>query len=357
MSQSTTTSEVATFAIARKALERIRDLGQVPDPATYAVWFTYFQGHNQTLNREIEELGPGALSRTRLNAIHDRHFATERHFGQLLSVGEALGAETRKVENVIKVASGSAADYGLDLQNAAETLDIGGTNSSASELIKSLVRSTDAIQQTNALLQAQLQQSEHQFRLLQENMETLRLESMTDPLTRLANRKYFDFFLSQATALAADEEAPDSFSLAMVDVDRFKQFNDQFGHVTGDDVLRLVAFALKNNVRANDLVARYGGDEFVVLLPNASLEDAMAIGDQIRKAVAERPLLRRATKETLGYVTLSIGVAAWTPGETAEALLERADRHLYQAKANGRNCLVGAPVPPKPSTAPARSTT
>lgn len=347
MSQTLATTDPATaFAIALKALERIRDLGQVPDPPTFAVWFTYFQGHNPALNRDIEELDLDGLSRTRLNAIHDRHFASERHFGQLLSVGEALGAETRKVESVIRVASGSAAGYGIDLQSAAEALDSGATGLSVSELIKSLVRSTDAIQQTNSLLQAQLQQSEHQFRLLQENMETLRLESMTDPLTRLANRKYFDFSLTQATARAVDDEAPEPFSLAMVDIDRFKQFNDQFGHTTGDDVLRLVAFALKNNVRTSDLVARYGGDEFAVLLPNAPLEDAMAVGDQIRKAVAERPLLRRTTKEMLGHVTLSIGVAAWMPGESPEALLDRADRHLYEAKANGRNCLVGAPVHP-----------
>ncbi|MFL9828386.1 GGDEF domain-containing protein [Rhodoplanes sp. SY1] len=150
--------------------------------------------------------------------------------------------------------------------------------------------------------------------------------------------------LDQATARAVADEAPESFSLAMVDIDRFKQFNDQYGHATGDDVLRLVAFALKNNVRTSDLVARYGGDEFAVLLPNAPLEDAMAVGHQIRKAVAERPLLRRVTKEMLGHVTLSIGIAAWRPGETAEALLERADRLLYEAKANGRNCLVGAPL-------------
>ncbi|MDC7988135.1 GGDEF domain-containing protein [Rhodoplanes sp. TEM] len=347
MSQTTNTDDPATaFAIALKALERIRGLGQIPDPPTFEVWFTYFQGHNQALVRDVDAAEAECLSRARVHSIRERHFSSEPHFGQFLSVGEALGSETRKVQNAIQVASGSAADYGIDLQSAAEALGGGRADLSVSELVKSLVRSTDAIQQTNALLQAQLKQSEDQFRLLQENMETLRLESMTDPLTRLANRKYFDFSLSQATTRAEDEDAPQPFSLAMIDIDRFKRFNDQFGHTTGDDVLRLVAFTLKNNVRASDLVARYGGDEFAVLLPNASLEEAMAIGDQIRKGVAERPLLRRATKETLGYVTLSIGVAAWAPGESAVALIERADRHLYEAKANGRNCLVGAPVRP-----------
>lgn len=345
MSYMTTTDDSATaFTIALKALDHIRGLGQIPDPPTFEVWFTYFTGHNRNLNQDLDAADQDALSRARVHAIHSRHFSDERHFGQLMSVGQSLGSETKKVQQVIAVANGSAAEYGIDLQSAAQMLGEARSDLSVSDLVQSLVRSTDAIQQTNALLQAQLKQSEDQFRLLQENMETLRIESMTDPLTRLANRKYFDFSLSQAAGKAEDEEEPQPLSLAMVDVDRFKRFNDEFGHTTGDDVLRLVAFTLKNNVRSCDLVARYGGDEFAVLLPNAGLAEAVAIADQIRRAVAERPLLRRATKENLGHVTLSIGVAARMPGESSESLVERADRHLYDAKANGRNCLVGAPV-------------
>lgn len=332
------------FTIALKALERIRGLGAVPDPPTFEVWFTYFKGHNRDLNRELDAIAPDRLSPARVQAIHHRHFATSRHLEQFLTVGQALGNETHKVKTVIEVASGSAADYGISLQSAAQMLGDTIPAMSFSELVGSLVRSTSAVQQTNALLQVQLKQSEEQFRLLQENMETLRIESMTDPLTRLANRKYFDFSLMQSVAKADDHDSAAPLSLAMVDIDRFKRFNDLYGHTTGDDVLRLVAVTLKNNVRTSDLVARYGGDEFAVLLPSARLEDAMAIGDQIRQAVAERPLLRRTTKESLGHVTLSIGVATRAPGESAELLVERADRHLYEAKANGRNCLIGQPA-------------
>jgi diguanylate cyclase len=336
----------AAFTIALKALDHIKGLGQVPDPPTFEVWFTYFTGHNRDLNRDLDTAKTQALSRARMHALHSRHFSAERHFGQLLTVGESLGSETRKVQEVIQVASGSAADYGIDLQSAAQMLGEAPSDLSVCDLVQSLVRSTDAIQQTNALLQAQLKQSEDQFRLLQENMETLRIESMTDPLTRLANRKYFDFSLLQATGRAEDQEEPAPLALAMIDIDRFKSFNDQFGHTTGDDVLRLVAYTLKNNVRSSDLVARYGGDEFAILLPNSSLRDAMAVCDQIRRAVAERPLLRRTTKESLGHVTLSIGIALLQAGEMPEGLVERADRNLYEAKASGRNCLVCQPVVP-----------
>lgn len=347
MSYASNVDDPATaFTVALKALDRIRGLGQIPDPPTFEVWFTYFNGHNRDLNRDLDAAGQETLSRARVQAIHHRHFSSERHFEQLLNVGQTLGTETRKVQNVIGVASDSAAGYGSDLQSAAQLLGEARAEPSFSEIVESLVRSTAAVQQTNALLQVQLKQSEDQFRLLQENMETLRIESMTDSLTRLANRKYFEFSLGQATGKADDEENAEPLSLAMVDIDRFKRFNDEFGHATGDDVLRLVAYALKNNVRSRDLVSRYGGDEFAVLLPNASLEEAMRIGDQIRRAVAERPLLRRTTKESLGHVTLSIGVAARAPGETPDMLVERADRYLYAAKANGRNCLVGEPPHP-----------
>ena len=99
----------------------------------------------------------------------------------------------------------------------------------------------------------------------------------------------------------------------MADVDHFKQFNDKFGHLTGDQVLRLVAVAMKHNVKGQDIVARYGGEEFVIALPDTTLRSAAAVADQIRRAVMAKELMKRSSGERLGRVTISIGAAVLRP--------------------------------------------
>ena len=126
----------------------------------------------------------------------------------------------------------------------------------------------------------------------------------------------------------------------MTDVDHFKKFNDSYGHLTGDQVLRLVAMSVKQNVKGQDIAARYGGEEFAVVLPNTVLRAAITVADHIRRAVMTKELMKRSTGEHLGRVTISIGVATLQPNDTAQSLIERADGCLYAAKHNGRNRVI-----------------
>jgi two-component system cell cycle response regulator len=129
-------------------------------------------------------------------------------------------------------------------------------------------------------------------------------------------------------------------SALMIDIDHFKKINDGFGHDIGDQVLREFAVRLASNVRAIDLPCRYGGEEFVVIMPGASLEDAGHIAERIRRHVAGSPFRVAGVSEPLS-VTISIGVAATSgPSDTAEALLKRADEAAYAAKAAGRNTVI-----------------
>jgi diguanylate cyclase len=126
----------------------------------------------------------------------------------------------------------------------------------------------------------------------------------------------------------------------MCDVDHFKAFNDRFGHLTGDQVLRLVAISVKQIVKGEDIAARYGGEEFAVALPKTALRSAIGVADQIRRAVMNKELMKRSSGERLGRVTVSIGVALLRPTDTPQSLLDRADKCLYAAKRNGRNQVV-----------------
>jgi diguanylate cyclase len=123
----------------------------------------------------------------------------------------------------------------------------------------------------------------------------------------------------------------------LTDIDHFKAFNDNFGHLTGDQVLRLVAMAVKHNVKGKDTAARYGGEEFAVVLPNTALRAAVTVADHIRRAVMAKELMKRSTGEHLGRITISIGVAALRKGDSGQSLIERADTCLYAAKRHGRN--------------------
>src|SRR6201999_1330068 len=121
-------------------------------------------------------------------------------------------------------------------------------------------------------------------------------------------------------------------SLMLTDIDHFKAFNDTFGHLTGDQVLRLVALSVKQNVKGQDIAARYGGEEFAIILPNTTLRAAVTVADHIRRAVMTKELMKRSTGEHLGRVTISIGVAALRKGDSPQALIGRADSCLYAAK-------------------------
>jgi diguanylate cyclase len=205
-------------------------------------------------------------------------------------------------------------------------------------IIQSLVESGQEMAQNNQKLEARLSASKQEINQLQENLEAVRTESLTDPLTTLSNRKYFDQALEREIAAAAAKNEP--LSLLITDIDNFKSFNDRYGHLTGDHVLRLVAAACKQNVKGQDIAARYGGEEFVVLLPDTTLRSAVAVADQIRRSVMTKELIKRSTGEHLGRITISIGVATLHRGENAAVLIGRADSCLYAAKRSGRNRVV-----------------
>jgi diguanylate cyclase len=143
----------------------------------------------------------------------------------------------------------------------------------------------------------------------------------------------------------------ESLSLLMTDIDHFKAFNDTYGHLTGDQVLRLVAQSVKQNVKGQDIAARYGGEEFAVILPNTVLRSAVTVADHIRRAVMSKELMKRSTGEHLGRITISIGVASLRPGDNMQSLIGRADTCLYAAKRAGRNRVI-CETDPEVSTTP-----
>ena len=194
-------------------------------------------------------------------------------------------------------------------------------------------------------LEERLSESVDQIGDLRDQLEKIRAGSMTDPITSLPNRRSFERSLEKA--MAEWEEQDTSGCLMLCDIDDFKKFNDAWGHLTGDQVLGLVAAELRHKIVNTGMVARLGGAQFAITLPGTQLEVARAVADQIRCAVMSRDITMRSTNQRLGRVSLSFGVAASHVNETPDMLQDRASLCLRAAKDRGRNRVVceGDPAP------------
>lgn len=190
------------------------------------------------------------------------------------------------------------------------------------------------LQLENQTLANSLKQSNARLQVLNEELTQL---SATDSLTQVANRRYFDERFASEFSRASRENT--ALSVVMIDVDFFKPYNDEFGHLVGDESLQQVAMAIRDSLkRPTDLAARYGGEEFILLLPSTSLEGAVQLAEEIRQKVESLKILHPRSKVSQ-YVTVSLGVTGAFPGKdiSRELMLKKADKALYNAKALGRN--------------------
>jgi diguanylate cyclase len=334
-----------TVAFAEIALGQIRALRQPATPRHFEIWYTYATGYSPSLNQMINEMltRNGTLSDADINHIYETYIASSRLTDCIDHVGSQVMGEIEQVMAMIGAAAGNASSYTESLADVTQKLGLAADEPAVRAIVESLVQATKEMEKNNQALEERLSASKQEITELQQNLETVRSESLTDPLTSLANRKYFDDALAKAIADARAKGEP--LSLMMTDIDNFKKFNDSYGHLTGDQVLRLVAVSAKQNVKGQDIAARYGGEEFAIVLPNTVLRSAITVADHIRRAVMTKELMKRSTGEHLGRVTISIGVAALQASDTAQTLIERADTCLYAAKRNGRNRVISEADP------------
>jgi diguanylate cyclase (GGDEF)-like protein len=171
------------------------------------------------------------------------------------------------------------------------------------------------------------------------DLQGARRDAAEDPLTGLANRRTLDARLAVEHRRVRRHGAP--LSVLMLDLDRFKRVNDEYGHAAGDRVLAVAAGVLRDELRAIDLGARFGGEEFLAMLPDTPLEDAMRVAERVRRRIAAMPVQYQGVDI---HVTVSIGVAQLDDGERIAEFIARADAALYEAKRGGRDRCVAAPA-------------
>jgi diguanylate cyclase len=326
-----------TMAFAEVAMAQMKALRQPATPRNFEIWYVYATGHNPSLNEVINQIisRNGTLCDAENDQIYHTHISTSRFAERTDQLGDRIMNEIEQIITTVGGASVDASSYSQNLANMGQQLNRATDGSGIRAIVEGLVQATKHMEKSNTALEHRLSASMKEVSQLQGSLNEVRKESLTDSLTSLANRKYFDEGLTKAMAIAKDRRDP--LSLLMLDIDHFKKFNDSHGHLTGDEVLRLVGSTMKQNVKGQDIPARYGGEEFAIVLPHTLLHSALTLADHLRQAVMNKELVKRSTGERLGRITVSIGVATMRPGDSPQSLLERADNCLYAAKRNGRN--------------------
>jgi diguanylate cyclase len=329
-----------TMAFAEIALGQIKSLRQTAIPRNYEIWYVYATGYNSELNKIINETlaRNGKLTEADLEQIYETYLSQIKTTDRIDKVGSRVIGEIDDVMRLINDAVGMSVSFEENLSGATKKLEAARKPDEIKAIAESLVKSTREMRDINKALQDRLTLSKTEISNLQQSLEAIRAESLTDPLTGLGNRKYFDRSIEIAVQNALAHGEP--LSLLMFDIDHFKSFNDSYGHLTGDQVLRLVGMSLKQTIKGQDITARYGGEEFAVVLPNTALRQALTVADHIRRAVMAKELKKKSTGEILGRVTISVGVSMLKPGDDTDTLIERADACLYAAKRNGRNRVI-----------------
>lgn len=331
-----------SYDVAEEALKALRALRLAASPKNIELLIFHLGRAQPELSKDIKSsMGPdGALSQEQADRLYSTHIS---RVDVASEIAEMLG----KFEEEIGKISGAVTESGLSSKGHTEQLTslsgelsnaVGGEQPELSHLVDGLLSVVSSMKDANQQLETQLAESSDEISFLRESISIIQQEAMTDPLTGVKNRKTFDESMERLLERAHENGTP--MSLIFGDVDHFKRFNDRWGHQTGDQVLRLVAEMMKANVKGQDVLARYGGEEFAIILPMTTLENAKLLANRIREAVGARALKRRRTNESMGNVTMSMGVATLNSSDCVESLIERADQCLYTAKANGRNCVV-----------------
>lgn len=232
------------------------------------------------------------------------------------------------IQRTDKAASDSSLVLG-DVKSAINTMELPSDLSEAHTL---LMTEIDRVIASNAALKVELAKSQTVLTEQQHQIDDLRTAVRIDGLTQIANRAYFDEKLNEMISLR--KRYGDPFSLMMIDIDNFKMVNDTYGHQAGDRILKGVTLKLKASLRGSDFLARFGGDEFVLILIKTDIVAATEVAWKLSEEVRSSRFLLDETSLSL---TLSIGVAEAHEDDTDESLLKRADAALYRTKAAGRN--------------------
>lgn len=302
--------------IARVALRNLTERGLAPTPENYAREYASVGGLPVAASKTAENDGP------RLETMRQ----IERLIAHVSATSEGLATGMDR--------------FNVDAGPLLADIGVSPSQEEFARILQVFTQATSSLQQRVDTSRQEISEIRGQLSRTNEELKRANELAQTDPLTGLANRRALSEMMLRDLARAG--RTREAYSVAILDIDHFKKINDRYGHAAGDQGLRHLAFVSKTSVRETDAVCRYGGEEFVVLLPGASAKGAFFVVDRLRMMIEKSPFIFGGEKI---FIRFSAGVAELQPGENAEQLLGRADHALYEAKRTGRNRVNLALVP------------
>ncbi|MBX9911097.1 MAG: GGDEF domain-containing protein [Beijerinckiaceae bacterium] len=324
--------------IADRVVAAIRQHGSPGYPRAFEVWYAHLSGEMPAVTMAMNAIltgGDGTVGAADIDNLYERFIGTDRLAKQAERTSLQVLSEIDGLMALVDKTLDSSERYHGRLCAMSEDVPPPADRQKLREWVEALVLSTREEVTRKTQLETQLRDSSNEIKNLREALETTRAEALTDPLTGLANRRHFEEMLQKSIDQSTLRREP--FALVMADIDFFKKFNDAHGHLTGDQVLRLVARTMKDKFKDKATITRFGGEEFAIILPESDIVAGKFGAETVRQALLTRELVKRSTNENLGRITISLGVAGYRRGDTASSIVERADQALMQAKRDGRN--------------------
>lgn len=302
-------------------------------PMNYAVWYEYYAGLNPSLNAALDEYlaSRNTLSDADIVALYEKHIAP-RDAETNAHVSAEIARLVEQVDGATTAAGREVQTYGEELGVYHRQLRDGMGPEQLDQVVQSLIIDTSRVRTNTEQFHEQLRKNAQEVEQLRAELAVAQGMACRDPLTGLLNRRGFDQQLQRDWPPASGGSC-----LMIIDIDQFKAINDAHGHMLGDKVIVAVARALHTCAGPRGPTARIGGEEFSALLLQTDGDAALGVAEQVRTAVERGRIRRTEGSESIGGVTVSIGIACALDGEQFESLMLRADRALYQSKSGGRN--------------------
>ena len=319
------------------AMSMMTEYEVVPTPKNYQLWYTHTAQSDLSLSKVIESMIDRKIPFDEdLNKkLYEKFFSSEREMRAVVETGASFQKELAKIVDVLKDAGNDTTEHTQSLLDHMNALSEFEGASELKDIVQLVITDTDRIREQSAKLETKLEESTQKIDDLKSNLENARLESRTDALTNIGNRKHFE---EKAKEYHRNyEKMGHDLCLILCDIDFFKKFNDNYGHQIGDQVLKVVAHVIKKELGLRGAAARFGGEEFAILLPKVKLGDGIELAEKIRKVISERIIKNKTTGANFGRITMSFGVASVHPGISVDDLIQKADSALYLSKSSGRN--------------------
>ncbi|MCP3870126.1 MAG: GGDEF domain-containing protein [Gammaproteobacteria bacterium] len=319
----------------RMALSLLSSHKIPPSPVNYQLGYECIAGRNEALKSNLEQLleQPAPPNDEDLWNLYRRFCLQDEK--ALEVIRQELRNVILNIQGDFKKTGGELNRYSNTLNRFANILEQPLSEQAMSLEVQKVLEDTREVKQTHNNTEEQISSVLSEMESMRQELQEVKTESMTDGLTGISNRRALDTTLEKSILEAREQNH--TFCMLLGDIDHFKHFNDSHGHLVGDKVLRFVASTLTKCTKGNDFVARFGGEEFAVILPKTDMNGARVVAEHIRKAISSGDLKDRRTGSSYGRITISIGVAQFSADDLPHTLLQRTDDALYRAKQRGRN--------------------